>query len=191
MCIRDSFQYCCAVSEVVISLLGILTGRRNQKEMKEYIRVFPFAGFFGVGIISIALLFVKSVLGHLFSKDLEVIETIDELTPIVVIYGIFDATQSLLGAVVKGCGMYDLATKSNLIAFYLVGIPTAGFFAFYYEAGIPGIWTGLILGTMCITFYYIHVISNIDLKVVIEDYHNQLALEEKEREAGTEKLLTH
>ncbi|KAI5021193.1 hypothetical protein ZWY2020_055038 [Hordeum vulgare] len=68
------------------------------------------------------------------------------ITPLLTISIVLDSAQGVLG-----CGWQHLAAMTNLVAFYLAGMPVAIFLAFKLNLYTHGLWLGLITGLACQT----------------------------------------
>lgn len=93
-------------------------------------------------------------LGHdlwasLFSRSSTIVSQFAAITPLMMISIVLDSAQGVLAGVSRGCGWQHLAAMTNLVAFYLVGMPLAILFAFKLKFYAKGLWAGLICGVTC------------------------------------------
>jgi MATE family multidrug resistance protein len=93
-------------------------------------------------------------LGHeawarLFSGSDAVAGAFAAMTPLLVGSVVLDSTQGVLSGVARGCGWQHLAAWTNLVAFYLIGLPLAILFGFTLGFQIKGLWFGQICGLLC------------------------------------------
>lgn len=49
--------------------------------------------------------------------------------------------------VVRGCGRQLVGAITNLISYWVLGLPLAALLAFRFELGVHGLWTGLLVAT--------------------------------------------
>ncbi len=49
--------------------------------------------------------------------------------------------------VVRGCGRQLIGAITNLISYWVLGLPLAALLAFRFELGVHGLWTGLLVAT--------------------------------------------
>lgn len=65
-----------------------------------------------------------------------------------------DGIQTVTAGVIQGLGRQMLGLKFNIVAFYLIAIPTACLFGFALHLDVEGLYVGLIFGatTQCIFF---------------------------------------
>ncbi|XP_039117973.1 protein DETOXIFICATION 16-like [Dioscorea cayenensis subsp. rotundata] len=55
-------------------------------------------------------------------------------------------TLAILEGVTRGCGWQKLGVFVNFSAYYIVGLPFAGLFAFYWHLKVKGLWLGIMCG---------------------------------------------
>uniref|UniRef100_J3MI26 Protein DETOXIFICATION n=1 Tax=Oryza brachyantha TaxID=4533 RepID=J3MI26_ORYBR len=92
-------------------------------------------------------------LGHdlwagLFSKSGAVISEFASMTPLLIGSVVLDSTQGVLSGVSRGCGWQHLAAWTNLVAFYIVGLPLSILFGFKLGLQTKGLWLGQICGLL-------------------------------------------
>ncbi|XP_016458591.1 protein DETOXIFICATION 14-like [Nicotiana tabacum] len=98
-------------------------------------------------LASISIFAVRHVWDYAFTFEKEVITYVAEITPILCISIIMDATQAVLSGVARGSGWQHIGAYVNLGAYYLVGIPTALLLGFVLHLKGKGLWIGLVAGT--------------------------------------------
>ncbi|MEJ2680704.1 MAG: MATE family efflux transporter [Gammaproteobacteria bacterium] len=96
--------------------------------------------FFSVGV----WLYKYSILS-LFLDAPELVNMAADLLSICVFMMTANAIQCLKGGTMRAWGDSSKAFYTNLFAFYAVGLPVAYYLAFYTNAGIRGIWIGLLV----------------------------------------------
>ncbi|XP_010427944.1 PREDICTED: protein DETOXIFICATION 14-like [Camelina sativa] len=97
-----------------------------------------------VGVIVFA---ARNVFGYLFSSEIEVVDYVRSMAPLVALSVIFDALHAVLSGVARGSGRQDIGAYVNLAAYYLCGIPTAILLAFRFKMGGRGLWIGITVGS--------------------------------------------
>ncbi|CAH0478848.1 unnamed protein product [Peronospora belbahrii] len=78
---------------------------------------------------------------------------------VMVPYEIIDSLNCVIQGIYKGAGWQDMAAKTNVLAFYVIGIPLGALLSFYFDIGIEGLWIGFGIGittafTVCSTNLY-------------------------------------
>jgi MATE family multidrug resistance protein len=86
---------------------------------------------------------------RLYSGSAVIVSLFAAITPLLMASIVLDSVQGVLSGVARGCGWQHLAAVTNLVAFYLVGMPLALLLAFKLDLGARGLWAGLICGLTC------------------------------------------
>ncbi|KAH7491238.1 Protein DETOXIFICATION 15 [Phytophthora ramorum] len=78
---------------------------------------------------------------------------------VMVPYEIIDSLNCVIQGIYKGAGWQDMAAKTNVLAFYVIGIPFGALLSFHFGFGIEGLWIGFGVGiatafTVCSTNLY-------------------------------------
>ncbi|XP_022879786.1 protein DETOXIFICATION 3-like [Olea europaea var. sylvestris] len=98
------------------------------------------------------LLCLRHVVGYAFSDVKEVVDYLDDITPLVCLLLTMDCIQAVLSGVARGSGWQHLGAYVNLGAFYLVGIPMASVLGFVLHLQGKGLWLGLNMGSIVQSF---------------------------------------
>ena len=102
------------------------------------------AGF----MIVAALIFVimpRQLIG-LFSKNADVLSVGTSLLLLAAIFQLFDGIQGVITGTLRGIGDTRTPMVVNLIAHWLIGLPTGYLLCFVVGWGVYGLWVGLSLG---------------------------------------------
>lgn len=59
-----------------------------------------------------------------------------------------DGIQAISSGILRGVGRQELGAVTNVIAFYLIGLPLANVFSFKLKFGVPGLMFGMAFGTL-------------------------------------------
>jgi len=92
-----------------------------------------------------AFLLVPQLLGRLYTPDPAVIALAATLLPLAAAFQVFDGTQVVSFAVLRGVGDVHLPSAANLIGYWFVGLPAGWYLAFRAGWGARGIWAGLAI----------------------------------------------
>lgn len=87
------------------------------------------AVFLGVAIV-LPLGFGHDLWAKLFSGSREMISAFAGMTCLFTVSKVLDSAQGVLSGVSRGCGWLHLAAWTNLVAFYVIGMPLAILFSF-------------------------------------------------------------
>ncbi|GAA0145840.1 transporter [Lithospermum erythrorhizon] len=97
-------------------------------------------------ILDTILFSSRHVFGYVFSNEMEVIDYVTEMAPLLCLFIIMDAVQGVLSGVARGCGWQQIGAYINIIAFYLFGFPVSGLLCFLLQFRAKGLWIGVIVG---------------------------------------------
>lgn len=134
------------LSIAISARVGNSIGRKKPQEAR-------FRGYIGVGISTLFMICTATIL-FLFPRAITSIYTGDpEVTSIAVqllymaaIFQISDGLQVSGYGALRGLKDTKVPMVVNLIAYWMIGIPTAYLLGFTYKYGAPGFWIGLIAG---------------------------------------------
>ncbi|KAF0775851.1 hypothetical protein AaE_000449 [Aphanomyces astaci] len=102
-----------------------------------------------VGIVLVvAAVFVAShrYVPGLFLNDPDAIEAFQGVVAIFAGFIVVDGLNSTSQSILRGMGQLTIGAIVNAVAFYVVGLPLVGLFAFQFEWGLQGTWLGLSVG---------------------------------------------
>ncbi|KAK9688882.1 hypothetical protein RND81_09G018300 [Saponaria officinalis] len=83
---------------------------------------------------------------HLFSDNINIINSFASITPFICISISLDSIQGVLSGVSRGSGWQNLTTFINLSSYIGICIPVACLLAFKLQFHAKGLWVGLICG---------------------------------------------
>lgn len=134
------------LSVAISSRVGMSIGRNRPSEAR-------FRGFVGVGVASF-IMFCTATLMYLFPEAIVAIYTDDtQVTDIAVqlivmaaIFQLSDGLQVSGFGALRGLKDTKIPMYVNLVAYWVIGIPTAYVLGFKTGLGAPGLWVGLIAG---------------------------------------------
>jgi len=112
------------------------------------------AGFMIVAALTFVV--VPTQLIGLFTKDPDVLSVGTSLLLLAAVFQLFDGIQGVITGTLRGIGDTRTPMVVNLVAHWLVGLPTGYLLCFVMGWGVYGLWVGLSLGlivTGTILFY--------------------------------------
>ncbi|XP_039142798.1 protein DETOXIFICATION 16-like [Dioscorea cayenensis subsp. rotundata] len=131
-----------AVSICVSNELG--AGRPNAARLAACV-VVVLAVTEGL-IVGAAMTLARSLWGHAYSDEEEVVKYVAIMMPILAISNFMDGIQCVLSGTARGCGWQKIGAFVNLGAYYIAGIPSAILLAFVFKIGGKGLWIGILCG---------------------------------------------
>ncbi|XP_040997524.1 protein DETOXIFICATION 16-like [Juglans microcarpa x Juglans regia] len=134
------FGLSCAISTRVSNELG--AGHPETARLAVHV-VFVMAITVGI-LVGSVLILIRNIWGYAYSNEIEVIQYVAIMMPIIAISNFLDGLQCVLSGTARGCGWQKIGAYINLGSYYLVGIPCAVVFAFVLHIGGKGLWLGII-----------------------------------------------
>lgn len=131
-------------SAAISSLVGASVGEGKPGLADQFMRK-------GI-VLTLSVAIVTSTVVHLschqialiYTSDPEALVILKTLIKIIAVFTIADAVNSAEGGVLRGLGKQSTGAKWQLISMYGIMLPVG--FALHYSYGVPGIWTGSVIG---------------------------------------------
>ena len=103
----------------------------------------------GIGFTALAattFILVPRQLISLFSKDADVLSVGSSLLFLAAVFQLFDGIQGVITGTLRGIGDTRTPMVVNLVAHWVLGLPTSYLLCFVIGWGVYGLWVGLSLG---------------------------------------------
>ncbi|KAF8721676.1 hypothetical protein HU200_022848 [Digitaria exilis] len=115
----------------------------------------------------LVVLLLRNIWGLAYSSNEEVTKYTAVITPTLAVAMFLDGLQGVLSGVIRGCGQQKIGAFISIASYYLVGIPSAFFFAFVCHLGGKGLWFGQMCGMVVQMFllFTITLCTNWDKEV--------------------------
>ncbi|KAE8287498.1 Multidrug and toxin extrusion protein 1 [Larimichthys crocea] len=114
----------------------------------------------------IAIAGCKSVIGHIFTTDVNIVRMVSANLTIYIFLQFFDGLLCVSSGILVGAGMQKIAALSNLVAYYFIGLPAGIAMMFYTELRILGFWLGIFIGVFLETGFFLILIFKFNWKKV-------------------------
>ena len=98
-----------------------------------------------VGCAAVCTLGARPIV-ELFTREPRVVSLAIPLMWIAALFAVFDGIQVTVTGVLRGAGDTRTPMVANLVAHWLLGLPTGYFLCFVWGFGVLGLWTGLSIG---------------------------------------------
>ncbi|KAH7571044.1 hypothetical protein JRO89_XS05G0243700 [Xanthoceras sorbifolium] len=151
-----SLNTCWMVYMVSVGLGGAIStrvsnelGAGNSQAARLALHVMIIMAISEGAAVGISTVLVGQVWGKLYSNEEEVIKYVAKMMPLLALSDFLDGFQCVLSGAARGCGWQNLCAIINLGAYYVVAVPCALLFAFYFQVGGMGLWMGIICG-LCV-----------------------------------------
>ncbi len=99
-----------------------------------------------MGLTATAFIALPGVLAALYTTDAETIALVLVLLPIAGVFQVFDGTQVVSAAILRGTGDTRIPMILHLLSFWAVAIPLGALLCFTLDWGATGLWWGLTAG---------------------------------------------
>ncbi|KAM7479667.1 hypothetical protein LguiA_027880 [Lonicera macranthoides] len=95
-------------------------------------------------LVGLFLILIRNIWGYAYSNELEVVQYVATMMPILALSNFLDGLQCVLSGAVRGCGWQTIGAFINLGSYYLVGLPSAVLLAFVLHLRGRGLWLGIL-----------------------------------------------
>uniref|UniRef100_A0A3B5QSW3 Multidrug and toxin extrusion protein n=1 Tax=Xiphophorus maculatus TaxID=8083 RepID=A0A3B5QSW3_XIPMA len=110
----------------------------------------------------------KSVVGYIFTSDDKIVQLVSDNLTVYIFLQFLDALLCVCSGILVGCGMQKIAALSNLIFYYLIGLPVGIALMFWAKLRILGLWLGLLICVFIQTGFFLALIFKADWKKVTQ-----------------------
>ncbi len=121
-------------------------------------RVASSALLFGAGFMSltaVVFLVAPGVFAHLYTSVPGVLAIAIALIPIAGVFQVFDGLQVVASGVLRGAGDTRAAMISNVLGFWLIGMPVSLGLGFGARMGVVGLWWGFVAGLAAVATFLV------------------------------------
>lgn len=140
--------------------VGNCLGANHPKKARIISRTTQATVFVLSGFFAALVYLLRHQIPLLVINDPVAIQRASDALLVMVPYEIIDSLNCVIQGIYKGAGWQDMAAKTNVLAFYVIGIPLGALLSFHFGFGIEGLWIGFGSGiatafTVCsINLYY-------------------------------------
>ena len=140
-------------------LVGQAIGRGDPVDAKRVGWHTVGLGAVFMSLMGAALLSAPGPMLGAFTRNTEVLAIATELTFAAALFQIFDGVQVTSTGVLRGAGNTKTPMYANLMAHWLVGLPTGYLLCFQFGYGVYGLWLGLLTGLTLVAVLLLFVWS--------------------------------
>lgn len=132
-----------------------------------------------LGIFSASFLFsFRKFFASLYTNDPKVIQIASSVLIIGAIYQVNDFLSCATGGILRGQGRQKIGGILNLVSYYLIALPFAFLFAFYFHLELTGLWLGMIIALFVVSVLQCYFVITSKWDVIINDCINEGILED-------------
>ncbi|CAN6174634.1 unnamed protein product [Urochloa humidicola] len=155
----DALSICMSLSSLEMMIhMGFLagTGVRVANELgaangqgAKFATIVSTTTSFLISIFaSLLALIFHDKLALIFSSSKAVIHAVDGISVLLAFTILLNGIQPVLSGVAIGSGWQGLVAYVNIGSYYLIGVPIGVLLGWGFNYGVPGVWAGMIGGTM-------------------------------------------
>ncbi|CAL5073871.1 unnamed protein product [Urochloa decumbens] len=155
----DALSICMSLSSLEMMIhMGFLagTGVRVANELgaangqgAKFATIVSTTTSFMISVFaSLLALIFHDKLAMIFSSSKPVIDAVDGISVLLAFTILLNGIQPVLSGVAIGSGWQGLVAYVNIGSYYLIGVPLGVLLGWGFNCGVPGVWAGMIGGTM-------------------------------------------
>uniref|UniRef100_A0A8C6T9G2 Multidrug and toxin extrusion protein n=1 Tax=Neogobius melanostomus TaxID=47308 RepID=A0A8C6T9G2_9GOBI len=110
----------------------------------------------------------KSSAGRIFTSDESIVDIVSNNLTVYIFVQFFDALLCVCSGILIGAGMQKIAAVSNLVGYYVIGLPVGAALMFVAELRILGLWLGLLVCVLLEVGFFLVLIFKLDWKKVTQ-----------------------
>jgi len=139
---------------------------------------------FGCMAFQGAIFFVlRTHLANLFTSKVEVVESITELLPLVLVFSFLDGHQSVLTGILQGAGRQYVGAPLIFVCYWLIGVPTGivlSMGVFGPRWGLKGLWVGMLVAVILHNLSFASVVLSFNWKKITIEVQRRTKAAESE-----------
>lgn len=108
----------------------------------------------------------RSSVGFIFTSDVTIVNIVSNILTIYIFIQFFDALLCVCTGILVGAGMQKIAAVSNLVGYYVIGLPVGVALMFAAELRILGLWVGLFVCVLLEVGFFLVLIFKLNWKKV-------------------------
>ncbi|KAJ3415899.1 hypothetical protein HDV05_003740 [Chytridiales sp. JEL 0842] len=123
---------------------------------------------------STVFVLIKDRWGYLWTDDEKVVRIVSAVLPLGAVFQLSDAVGAVSGGVLRGIGRQDLGAWMNVFGYYVVGLPFGVYACFKLDLKLFGLWLGLTIALVLVSFIQVFIVYNTDWKQESENAHKRV-----------------
>lgn len=145
-----SFMVPLGVAIGAAARVGNLIGAGQSRAAQRSAWVALGLGALFMSVFAVLFVVLRHKLPALYTRDAATIALAAGALPIAAAFQLFDGTQVVGGAVLRGMGKTRPAALFNLLGYYAIALPLGAWLAFRAGWGLRGLWCGLAAGLLAV-----------------------------------------
>jgi MATE family multidrug resistance protein len=145
-----SFMLPLGVSQAASTRVGNLIGAGDGRGMRQAVKASLLLGAGVMLLPALGFTLLNAELPRLYSSEPGVVAVATQLLPIAAAFQLFDGTQVVAGAMLRGMGRPDGGAALSLIGYYVIALPLGYVLGLVMGFGLVGVWIGLAVGVITV-----------------------------------------
>ncbi|KAM7374365.1 hypothetical protein PAMP_007027 [Pampus punctatissimus] len=110
----------------------------------------------------------KSIIGYIFTSDENIVAIVSKNVKVYTFVQLFDGLQCVCSGILVGAGIQKIAAMSNLVSYYVIGLPVGIALMFAAQLRTLGLWLGLLICVVLQTGFFLFLIYKLNWKKVTQ-----------------------
>ncbi|CAO2643480.1 Multidrug and toxin extrusion protein 1 [Lemmus lemmus] len=110
----------------------------------------------------------KDLVGYIFTTDRDIVALVAQVIPIYAVSHLFESLACTCGGVLRGTGNQKVGAVVNAIGYYVIGLPIGIALMFAAKLGVIGLWSGIIICTVCQVVCFLAFIARLNWKLACQ-----------------------
>ncbi|KAL1780151.1 multidrug and toxin extrusion protein 1 [Sigmodon hispidus] len=144
--------------------VGNALGAGNTEQAKKSTAVSLIVTELFAITFCVLLLGCKDLVGYIFTTDRDIVALVAQVVPIYAVSHLFESLACTCGGVLRGTGNQKVGAIVNAIGYYVIGLPIGISLMFPAKLGVIGLWSGIIICTVCQVICFLAFIARLNWK---------------------------
>ncbi|XP_050019732.1 multidrug and toxin extrusion protein 1 isoform X2 [Alexandromys fortis] len=116
----------------------------------------------------VLIIVCKDLVGYIFTTDRDIVALVAQVVPIYAVSHLFESLACTCGGVLRGTGNQKVGAIVNAIGYYVIGLPIGIALMFAAKLGVIGLWSGIIICTVCQVVCFLAFIARLNWKLACQ-----------------------
>ena len=152
------------MSYVAGNLVGNCLGDKKPNQAKKYFITSVILIIHSSLIVILILNTFKAYIPLIYTQQQDVVDNVIKTLPAFSVVVFFDYLQGVEAGSLKAIGYQAHGFFVCLVGYWIFTVPCAYLFAFHFDMGIVGIWTGVPIGSMFTALSFAIILIRINWK---------------------------
>ncbi len=149
------FMVPAGIGSAAAVLVGHAIGERDPAHARRVAASALILGTSFMTLTALLMLSVPAVIAGLYTSVPGVVAIASVLLPIAGAFQVFDGLQVVAAGVLRGAGDTRAAMLSNVLGFWLMGMPVSLALGFGAGLGVAGLWWGFVAGLAAVAVFLV------------------------------------